>query len=245
MRRQFFSLFILPAIGAWPGHVSLASSAEQACPPALAEATRLLLVTAEDMDSADATLATFVRETSAAPWQQHSGPGPAVVGKAGLGWGLTFRDKAAAGEPVKLEGDKRAPAGIFAVGAPFGFAASDRPGYLQIEQGVQICVDDPASPFYSQIVTMAEAGGASGEIMAEIPLYERGIVVDYPTSREARSGSCIFIHIWQGNGEGTVGCVAAPEATVAALQDFAGSEGKTAIAILPETGKARFPGCLP
>jgi D-alanyl-D-alanine dipeptidase len=106
-------------------------------------------------------------------------------------------------------------------------------------------VDDPASPFYSQIVTMAEAGGASGEIMAEIPLYERGIVVDYPTSREARSGSCIFIHIWQGNGEGTVGCVAAPEATVAALQDFAGSEGKTAIAILPETGKARFPGCLP
>jgi L,D-peptidoglycan transpeptidase YkuD (ErfK/YbiS/YcfS/YnhG family) len=188
------------------------------------------------MDSADATLATFVRETSAAPWQQHSGPGPAVVGKAGLGWGLAFRDKAAPGEKLKIEGDKRAPAGIFAVGAPFGFAPGDRPGYLQIEQGVQICVDDPASPFYSQIVTMAEAGGASGEIMAEIPLYERGIVVDYPTSREARSGS----------GKATVKAPwAASEATVAALQDFAGSEGKTAIAILPETGKARFPGCLP
>ncbi|HSD92534.1 MAG TPA: hypothetical protein VLB11_05850 [Methyloceanibacter sp.] len=222
-----------------------ATDADGACPPAIAEATRLLLVTTPDMDSVDATLTTFARETSAAPWERRSGPEPAVVGKAGLGWGLTFRDKAAPGEPLKLEGDKRTPAGIFAIGAPFGFAADDRPGYLQIKQGVQVCVDDPTSPFYSEIVTLAEAGGASGEVMAEIPLYERGIVVDYPTSREARSGSCIFIHIWRGKGKGTVGCVAAPEPTVAAMQDFASPEGTSAIAILPETSKTRFPGCLP
>jgi L,D-peptidoglycan transpeptidase YkuD (ErfK/YbiS/YcfS/YnhG family) len=238
------SLFILPAICAWLGYIPLASSTEQACPPALAEATRLLLVTTPDMDSVDAALTTFVRQTAAAPWQRRSGPEPAVVGKAGFGWGLSFRDQAAPGEKLKLEGDKRAPAGIFAVGVPFGFAADDRPGYLQIKQGVQICVDDPASPFYGQIVSMAEAGGASSEIMAEIPLYERGLVVDYPISREARSGSCIFVHIWGGKGEGTVGCVTAPKATVAALQDFAGP-GATAIAILPENAKSRFPGCLP
>lgn len=204
-----------------------------------------MLVITPTMNSARATLQTFERAAPDRPWQPRSDPQTAVVGKAGLGWGLTFRDAAAPGEPLKKEGDKRSPAGIFALGPAFGFGASDLPGYVQIKKGVQICVDDPGSPYYSEIVTRAEAGkGVSGENMGAIPLYRHGLVVDYPTSAKAKSGSCIFVHIWRGPGQGTAGCVAAPETAVEDLQDWAG-HGGAVIAILPKGAKGRFPSCLP
>lgn len=110
---------------------------------------------------------------------------------------------------------------------------------------MQICVDDPGSPHYSQIVTREEAGPeVSGEDMPAIPLYRRGLVVDYPTSGAEPAGSCIFIHIWRGKGMGTAGCVAGPEAMVASLQEWAGA-GNAAIAILPQAALDRFGACLP
>jgi L,D-peptidoglycan transpeptidase YkuD (ErfK/YbiS/YcfS/YnhG family) len=220
------------------------TAAELPCPPILAGATKLVLVTAATMDTASATLETFKRNAPGESWRRVTGPENAVVGESGLGWGLTFRDFARGGESLKVEGDGRSPAGIFAIGAPFGFAASSLPSYLKLEDGVQICVDDPASPFYSRIVPRAEAKGASGEDMPAIPLYRRGIVVDYPTSGAERGGSCIFLHVWQGEGVGTSGCVAAPEPTIAHLQDWTPG-GTAVIAILPESAKDRFAACLP
>ncbi len=75
-------------------------------------------------------------------------------------------------------------------------------------------------------------------------VYAKGIAVDYPTNRQARAGSCIFVHIWQGEGQGTAGCVAAPEATIVRLREFARS-GPSVIAIVPEMARERFKGCLP
>jgi D-alanyl-D-alanine dipeptidase len=222
----------------------LTSPAEAECPAPFDGATRLVLVTTPTMNGATATLETFERASASEPWQVRTGRQPAVVGEAGLGWGLTFRYAAKAGEPIKKEGDRRAPAGIFPLGPAFGFSASGLPGYVQIKAGVQICVDDPTSPHYSQIVTREQAGeGVSGEDMGAISLYRRGLVVDYATSGKAKSGSCIFVHIWREPGHGTVGCVAVPEATVADLQTWAGG-GVAAIAILPEGAKGRF-ACLP
>nr|MCH9765782.1 hypothetical protein [Alphaproteobacteria bacterium] len=75
-------------------------------------------------------------------------------------------------------------------------------------------------------------------------VYKRGIVIDYPADRSTRSGSCIFIHIWQGAGHGTVGCIAAEEARVARLQDWSKSE-TTAIVIWPKTAGERLAPCIP
>jgi L,D-peptidoglycan transpeptidase YkuD (ErfK/YbiS/YcfS/YnhG family) len=80
--------------------------------------------------------------------------------------------------------------------------------------------------------------------MWRVPDYRNGIFIDYPTDAKLRAGSCIFIHVWEAEGLGTVGCVAAPEATVARLQDWTAG-GKAAIAILPEGAKDRFAACLP
>jgi D-alanyl-D-alanine dipeptidase len=170
-------------------------------------------------------------------------PASALIGRNGIGWGYPFRAFARPGEPVKVEGDKRAPAGIYAIGRPFGFAPSSRPGYLPIREGM-VCVDDVRSGAYNTIVSRAQIGPqVHGESMARVPEYRRGLLVDYPSSRGARGGSCVFIHLWLPNKTGTAGCVALREPQLAQLQDFA--QGGAVRAIVPRGALNRFGGCLP
>jgi L,D-peptidoglycan transpeptidase YkuD (ErfK/YbiS/YcfS/YnhG family) len=114
-----------------------------------------------------------------------------------------------------------------------------------LASGEHYCVDDVRSPHYGRIVPRSVAGeGMSGEEMAAIDVYKRGIVIDYPPKRQSRAGSCVFVHIWEGEGIGTMGCVALVEARVAHLQKWAKAD-RTAIAILPQAALSRFKGCLP
>lgn len=215
------------------------------CPPALREATRLVLVTTPSMDDTRAILRTFERSTKEEAWAPVSEPEPAVVGANGLAWGHPFVSRAESGEPEKREGDKRTPAGIYAFGATFGFDDAKRDGHLRLASGEHYCVHDVRSLQYGRIVPRSVAGeGMSGEEMAAIDVYKRGIVIDYPPKRQSKAGSCIFVHIWEGEGIGTAGCVALAEARVAHLQKWANAD-HTAIAILPEAALSRFKGCLP
>jgi L,D-peptidoglycan transpeptidase YkuD (ErfK/YbiS/YcfS/YnhG family) len=221
------------------------------CPRPLHRATRLVIVTVSDMTSVKATVHTFTRKTPAdATWERAGLPEPAVVGAAGIGWGQTFASYAKKDEAIKREGDKKTPAGVFRLGPIFGFDtqkfdAHKIGGYVQLKPGKSFCVDDPGSMRYGQIIDKASARGIkSGEDMANIPAYKRGIVVNYPALRGAKAGSCIFVHVWEGDSVGTSGRVALPEERVAALQEWSG-KGFTAIAILSENAADRFKGCLP
>lgn len=215
----------------------------QSCPPPLAQARKLVLVTADTLSSNTAALQTFTRANASSPWRATSGPVTALIGHNGVGWAYSFRRHAAPGEPVKVDGDKRVPSGFFKIGRPFGFAPSRRPRYLQITEGIT-CVDDPASPAYNTITSRAKVGLAvHGENMWRVPEYRRGLLVDYPTDRKARAGSCIFIHTRLPGATGTSGCVSLPEPQVAALQDFA--QSGAVLAVLPRQALERFKGCLP
>jgi len=215
----------------------------QSCPQPLGSARRLVLVVADTLSSTTATLRRFERASPQAPWRQVGGPASALIGKKGVAWAQAFRAFAHKGEPVKVDGDRRAPAGFFAIGRSFGFAASRRPGYLRIAKGT-VCVDDPASPAYNAITSRAKVGwSVHGENMWRVPDYRRGLVVDYPTDRRARAGSCIFIHVRLPGKTGTSGCVALPERQVTALQNFA--QGRAVLAVLPKQALGRFKGCLP
>jgi len=215
------------------------------CPSALRDVTRLVLVITASMADTRATLRTFERATKEEAWLPVSEPEPAVVGVSGLAWGHPFVSFAEQGEPEKREDDKRTPAGIYGFGATFGFEDAKRDGHLRLASGEHYCVDDVRSPHYGRIVPRSVAGeGMSGEEMAAIDVYKRGIVIDYPPKRQSRAGSCIFVHIWEGEGIGTSGCVALVEARVAQLQKWAKAD-RTAIAILPQAALSRFKGCLP
>ncbi len=221
-----------------------AASAED-CPAPLREARQLAVVSAAGMNALKAELTMFTRSAVDQPWSAVGAKGPAVVGLSGLAWGWPYRHLAAGVEPVKREGDKRTPLGIFRLGAAFGHNASPLPGYVQLAAGRNFCVDDVRSVHYGRIVDKSAAGaGTSGEDMATIDIYRRGVVVDYPTDRAAKAGSCIFVHLWRSESKGTTGCVALPEPALANLQQWS-ARAPTAIAIVSADVRSRFGGCLP
>jgi L,D-peptidoglycan transpeptidase YkuD (ErfK/YbiS/YcfS/YnhG family) len=215
----------------------------QSCPQPLVQAKRLVLVTADTLGSATASVQRFTRAEPDAPWQADGGVASALIGHNGVGWAHAFRAFAHSGEPIKAEGDKRVPAGFYSIGRSFGFAASQRPGYMRIVEGM-ICVDDLSSPAYNTITSRAKVGWkVHGENMWRVPEYRRGLLVDYPADRKARAGSCIFIHLQLPGKTGTSGCVALPEPQLEALQDFA--QSGAVLAVLPRQALDRFKGCLP
>ncbi len=215
----------------------------QSCPQPLASATKLVLVTADKMTSATASLRRFERAAADAPWHAVDGPQTALIGYSGIALAHSFRAFARDHESIKVDGDRRVPAGFFTIGRSFGFAASARPDYLHIVPGT-VCVDDPRSPAYNTITTRAKVGWkVHGENMWRIPEYKLGLLVDYPTDAHARAGSCIFIHRWVKGATGTHGCVALPEPQLESLQDFA--QSGAVLAVLPRQAQDRFKGCLP
>lgn len=215
----------------------------QTCPAPLGSALRLVLVVPDNFFTTTATLQRYERASAAAPWQPAGGPETALIGHNGTGWAFAFRRFARKGEPVKVDGDKRIPAGFFTIGRSFGFGASPRRNYLRVSEGT-VCVDDPASPAYNTITSRATVGWqVHGENMWRARDYRRGLLVNYPTNARARAGSCIFIHTRSSGSTGTSGCVALPEAQVEALQDFA--EGGAVLAVVPRPVLDRFKGCLP
>ena len=224
--------------------VPLYGASAQTCPAPLAEARRLVLVTAATMNDTAASLQLFERPAAGAPWRALGPAEPALIGRAGLGWSHFFRHLARPGEPVKVEGDKRAPAGVYRLGRSFGTLASAQADYLHVPEDT-LCVHDLSSRAYNTITSRAAIGPQVGvENMSRmLPMYRRGLVVDYPTDAGARAGSCIFIHVWKSPKTGTAGCVALPEARVEALQEFA--RDGAAVAILPRGALDRFRGCLP
>jgi L,D-peptidoglycan transpeptidase YkuD (ErfK/YbiS/YcfS/YnhG family) len=215
----------------------------QSCPEPLAGARRLMLVTADNFTTSAAQAQLFERATPSERWRARGNAEPALIGKAGMAWSYFFRKAAGKGEPVKVEGDKRVPAGFYSIGKSFGTLPPNRADYLHVTEGVT-CVDDLASPAYNTITSRAKIGArVHGENMWRVPEYKRGLLVDYPTNAKARAGSCIFIHVRLPEKTGTGGCVALPQARVEALQDFA--EAGAVLAVLPRRALDRFKGCLP
>ncbi len=219
------------------------SALAQSCPAPLSDARRLMLVTAENMTTREATAQLFERATPGDPWRPIALAEPALVGRNGIAWSYFFRTFSRKGEPLKVEGDKRAPAGIYRIGKSFGILPSGRAGYTQLTEGTT-CIDDPQSPAYNTIASRAKVGWkVHGENMWRVPEYRSGLFVDYPTNARARAGSCIFIHVRLPEKNSTGGCVALPQARVEAVQDFA--QAGAVLAILPRAALGRFEGCLP
>jgi D-alanyl-D-alanine dipeptidase len=215
----------------------------QSCPAALTGATRLLLVVPHSMNSTIGYAQRFSRALPPTPWRPAGGPFTALLGYRGVAWAHAFRGFAAKGEPIKVDGDRRVPAGVFRVGRSFGHGRSRRPGYLRLTKGT-VCVDDPRSPAYNTITSRAKVGWrVHGENMWRIRQYRQGLLVDYPTNRAARAGSCIFIHLWVKDAKGTRGCVALPPKRLTAMQNFA--QNGAVLAVVPKQALARLKGCLP
>lgn len=174
------------------------------------------------------TLQKYERANPHGKWTAVGKPFAVVVGKNGLGWGTGVApapSQAGDGsDPVKKEGDGKAPAGVFRLRTAFGYASERLSGsrmpYLNLTPSVE-CVDDTHSTFYNRVLdrgTVAADWNSSEQMLRKDELYRWGVVVDHNSDPPAPgAGSCIFLHIWRGPGQGTVGCTAMPQEQIESL----------------------------
>ena len=93
--------------------------------------------------------------------------------------------------------------------------------YLSLTPSVE-CVDDSSSKFYNRVVDRSSIAApdwnSSEQMLRNDDLYRWGVLVEHNASpAQAGAGSCIFMHIWRGPGQPTVGCTAMPQADLESL----------------------------
>jgi D-alanyl-D-alanine dipeptidase len=100
-----------------------------------------------------------------------------------------FNNEKFNGAPVKKEGDKKSPAGIFTIGPAFG---------------------------YPDKKDTAKAAYNSFEYMHRLDNYYKWGLFIYHNSGNVvpGDGPCIFMHIWENDNEGTDGCTAMKESNI-------------------------------
>jgi L,D-peptidoglycan transpeptidase YkuD (ErfK/YbiS/YcfS/YnhG family) len=195
--------------------------------PLVDRSLQLVVVTTPGWRATTGSVQRFERSSPDARWRAIDQPGPIVVGRTGLAWGVGFDGVSPEG-PHKREGDGKSPAGIFPLDTLFGFAPPDSiPGlrlpYVQLLPTTD-CVDDTGSSHYNTVVDRAsitQVDWKSAEHMREVGQYAVGVMVGYNATHPVKGrGSCIFLHIWAGPGSHTAGCTAFPEAKVRAIMGW-------------------------
>ena len=212
------------------------------------QSRQLVLVTTDGWDATQGRLRSYQRDADGA-WQEH-GDGVAItVGRSGSAWGLGLHP--AQPGVQKREGDGRAPAGVFAIGPAFGYAArADTALPYQPMHADSWCMDVPASPLYNRIVDAREVGAAAVQGSTE-PMrldlhnqgdvrYRNGFVIEHNAAAMKGAGSCIFAHLWKEPGQPTAGCTAMAPESMARLYRWLKPDAQPVFVLLPEAEYRRL-----
>jgi D-alanyl-D-alanine dipeptidase len=184
--------------------------------PIPSEKTQLVTVVSEGWGEFRAELRRYARAPGEA-WVAVDAPVAVVLGRNGYAWGRGLHGSGApTGRegPAKREGDGRSPAGVFELGSVYGYDTQWDELSLPYVQATDTlrCVDDPRSRYYNRIVSTegVEVDWQSAEHMRrDDALYVLTIVVEHNTAAtRPGSGSCIFLHLWEGPDKGMSGCTA-------------------------------------
>ena len=255
MKPASILLLILLIVG-WCASGSTQTRAFQSDP--FARSTQAIVVTTSSWDAVEGQLQRYERATTYENWRPVGEPISVVVGKNGLGWGIgiTATDDAKvrlAADPIKTEGDGKSPAGVFALGTAFGYAAEPLRGlrmpYLNLTPSIE-CVDDTGSKYYNRIVdrSVVTPDWNSSEHMRDAgESYRWGVVVDHngtvtddANPPKPGGGSCVFLHIWHSHDEGTAGCTAMPQPELETLLTWLDPTRKPLLVQLPEQVNERL-----
>ncbi len=177
---------------------------------------QIVLVVSQDFNSSMAQMEYFQGSTLVGTEIEVN------IGKNGLGWGLgviQFIQKTF--EPLKYEGDNKAPIGVFKLTSIFGYASENhyKMPYFHASKNL-ICVDDSDSPDYNNLI-IANGDEKSFEYMRRKDTqYKVGIVVEHNKNAQKRRGSCIFIHVQKGDNKPTSGCTSMKEDEIIKLVNW-------------------------
>lgn len=196
------------------------------CPPAKgpvlpADATQLIVGIAPEWGARTATLYRFERRKGK-KWKGVGDAWAANLGWKGLAAGRGLLAWCGPEKDRKIEGDWKAPAGVFPLGQRYGFGEvleTMPKGALTPITETMACVSDPESRYYNRIVDEAKVERdwewsrplkrADGRKSRTIMIGVNG--ADDPARKKPlpREGSCILFHV-ERPGKGTVGCTSLP-----------------------------------
>jgi len=164
-----------------------------------------------------------------------------VVGSKGLGLGDGVIPLTSNGVPIKHEGDKKSPAGIFGIGTAFGYARARDTRWIKNPYirafDTLICVDDIHSTAYNILISKDTGKNDyhSFEYMhRKDNYYKWGLFINHNSGTVVPGdGSCIFLHIWENADSGTVGCTAMTEKNVLRILHWINAKNKPLLVQLP------------
>lgn len=175
--------------------------------------TQCLVGTAEGWDSSTVTLRFYERKSGT--WQAVGPSWKARLGANGLIWGKGLHP-IPAGVPTKREGDKRSPAGVFAIGGAWGYADSIAKHPKQPYRRVtarDLWVEDPASPHYNRHLVLTHEPGTPWEKKQQMKqndfAHSLKLFIAHNASPKVipGAGSSIFFHVWRAGGtRASAGC---------------------------------------
>ncbi len=231
---------LLCAIGAICG--STASAA-----PLPADCLQLIVGLTDTWDSSTGTLQLYQRTSPTAEWTPVSSERRILLGKNGLAWGRGVAGQDQSGLR-KREGDKRAPAGLFAIGKIYTFddalpAGANYPFHAITTADAWI--DDVANPLYNQHVTVDPANPPAwfkGQAMKHGDPFHRWLVeirhnADPPVHG---AGSAIFFHLQRGPDRKTAGCTTMAQDTLVPLMRWLRTDADPHYVLLPRAEYTRL-----
>lgn len=200
---------------------------------------QIVVVQTSDWDAVEGSLRRYEWEADA--WKQVGEDWPIVVGKKGMAWGKGIKSFGGAEGPIKKEGDKKSPAGVFVLGSAFGYALD--PGGIQVPYipvvSTTMCIEDGASTSYNQIIDEGSTEAdwnSTDHMLRKDDLYEWGVFVAHNSpNAEAGKGSCIFLHVWRQNDSGTAGCTAMEKSNMKELIEWLKPEKAPLLIQMPKS----------
>lgn len=159
------------------------------------------------------------------------------LGFNGLGWGLGIVNlHQKKDDPIKHEGDKKAPAGVFKLSMLFGYDKHNnfKMPYLQADKHL-ICVDDSNSKYYNKLIDFQTKEKSFEYMKRKDNLYALGIVVAHNAHARPQRGSCIFLHIQRGKDIPTVGCTSMQESALKSVASWLDKEKNPILIQIPKS----------
>jgi L,D-peptidoglycan transpeptidase YkuD (ErfK/YbiS/YcfS/YnhG family) len=233
----------------------------------VARSAQLILSVSADWSARETRIQRFSRDSLGRWSPVDPAPFAGVLGKSGLGWGIGLDQASRApGQPIKQEGDRRSPAGAFAILEAFG---SHAPAELGLDQSRALlyhvvtdrsfCPDDPKSKFYNHLVYDGESVTKDWDSAENLlrpdgfeAAYEYALVIGHNRVNQgsgpsAKGGSCIFLHVWRDSRSGTAGCTAVPRERMKELLSWLEGRAFPVLVQLPwaEYARLKGPWCLP
>lgn len=205
---------------------------------------QLIIVLTPSYDSIDGKLYRFAKDDiKNSEWTKISNPINVVVGRNGLAWGRGLHNDFPTDKPVKKEGDKCSPAGIFNLTYAIGLVSQEemlnlKIPYYQLTESVY-CIDDRNSLYYNEIVKIDTIKTIDWQSSVQLSKFKKqfkyGIFVNhnYPSKLKG-AGSCIYLHIWKNQSKGTVGCTAMSEANMEEILQWIDSTKNPILIQLPK-----------